>query len=235
MSSVRCPTLGLVRNRKYCNAGAAYQLLTGSLWPEREFTQARTNQSRKWCWFVCWSWIWGSEREKLPKKEATTEVMKRLAGFLGTRSMSHIQELSRTLQTAPASFHVVCKTFLEAWQELSFQGRVKAAFFHLGSTFRAGQSAAGPVSHGQQDTACSHSHHTTAFLPQQPVALGWGGGKGCLGSAPSYSLNLLLTSSQPIFGCWPRSRHCFPTAPFQKGLKEMSSVGFSLVCAKTIS
>lgn len=80
----------------------------------------------------------------------------------------------------------------------------------------------------------SHGCHTTAFLPQQPVALGWGGGNCCLGSAPSYSLNLLLTS-QPIFGCCPWSRHCFPTAPFQKELKEMSSVGFFLVCAKTIS
>lgn len=168
MSSVSCPTLGLVRNWKYCNAGAAYLLLMGTLWPETEFTQARTNQSRKWCWFVCWSWIWGSEREKLLKMQAARELMKRPAGFLGTHSTSHVQELSRTLQTAPASFHVVCKTFLEAWQELSFQGRVKAGYFHQGSTFREGQSVA-RVSEPQTAGCRSHSCHTTAFLPQRPV------------------------------------------------------------------
>lgn len=140
----------------------------GSLWPETELTQTRTNQSRKWYWFVCWSWIWGSEKEKLPKKGASREVMKRPAGFLGTHSMSHVQELSRTLQTAPASFHVVCKPFLEAWQELSLQGRVKAGFFRVGSTFREGQRAMGSrtLPGHQQLLCCSHS---TAFLPQQPL------------------------------------------------------------------
>lgn len=120
-----------------------------------------------------WGWIWGSERGKLPKKWATREVVKRPEGFLGTHSMSHVQELSRTLQTAPASFYVVCKTFLEAWQELSwFQGRVKAAFFHLGSTFRKGQSVAGvsePWTAGHCLAASSCSATPTAFLPQQPV------------------------------------------------------------------
>lgn len=47
------------------------------------------------------------------------------------------QELQRT---APASFHVVCKTFLNAWKDLCFHGRVKAGFLHLGTTFREDQS-----------------------------------------------------------------------------------------------
>lgn len=69
------------------------------------------------------------------------------------------------------------------------------------------------------------------FLPEQLVqqkqlAGGLGTGKCWLGSDPSHSPNPLLTPSQPILGCFPQSRHCFPTAPFQKGLKEMSSVAF---------
>lgn len=103
------------------------------------------------------------------------------------------------------------------------------------------------MSHGQQDAAWLPAaapplprlpHHgipTTAASATPAVAAGRGGGKCWLGSAPSYSLNLLLTSSQPIFGCCPWSRHGFPTTPFQKELKEMSSVVFFLVCAKTIS
>lgn len=73
------------------------------------------------------------------------------------------------------------------------------------------------------------------LVQHKQLAGGWGMGKCWFGSAPSYSLNPLLTPSQPIFGRFPWSRHCFPTAPFQKELKEMSSVAFSLVCAKTIS
>lgn len=69
------------------------------------------------------------------------------------------------------------------------------------------------------------------FLPEQLVqqkqlAGGLGTGKCWLGSDPSHSPNPLLTPSQPILGCFPQSRHCFPTAPFQKRLKETSSVAF---------
>lgn len=180
------------------------------------------------------------------------------------------QELHRT---APASFHVVCKTFLEAWQELCVQGRVKAGFLHLGTTFREDQSitvsqwamestvllfsslqpsATTTVAALREELAwvpdpsvcswCAHRQRgqvTTGFLPEQPVqhkqlAGGWGMGKCWFGSAPSYSLNPLLTPSPPISGRFPWSRHCFLTAPFQKELKETSSVAFSLVCAKTI-
>lgn len=42
-----------------------------------------------------------------PKKRATAEVMKRPACFLGTHSMSHVQELSRTAQNG-SSFLLCC-------------------------------------------------------------------------------------------------------------------------------
>lgn len=42
-----------------------------------------------------------------PKKRATTEVMKRPVCFLGTHSMSHVQELSRTAQNG-SSFLSCC-------------------------------------------------------------------------------------------------------------------------------
>lgn len=181
------------------------------------------------------------------------------------------QELHRM---APASFQVVCKTFLEASQELCFQGRVKAGFLHLGTTFTEDQtvtvsqwavdstvllysslqaSATTVVAAHKEELAwvpdpsvcscCAHRQRgqvTTGFLTERPVqnkqlAEGWGMGKCWFGSAPSYSHNPLLTPSPPIFGCFPWSRHCFPTAPFQKELKETSSVAFSLVCAKTVS
>lgn len=59
--------------------------------------------------------------------------MKRPACFLGTHSMSHVQEFSRTMQN-DSSFLLQClrKTFLEAQQEHSFQGGMKAGFFASG-------------------------------------------------------------------------------------------------------
>lgn len=180
------------------------------------------------------------------------------------RAMS--KSFQESHRTAPVSFRVVCKTFLEAWQELSFQGREKAGFLHLGTTLREGQNAAvsqwatdrtvfswpQPFSRCchccRQERTCSGLGQPTSLLTLCPRAERAGdhgiptraacavqAEKCWFGSAPSYSPNPLLTPSQPIFGCFPWSRHCFPTAPFQKELKEMSSVAFFLVCAKTIS
>lgn len=122
-----------------------------------------------------------------------------------------------------------------------------------------------PAHRQPADCGCYHSCHTQKKLPeckmtlllglvvttvrgqvtmgflseqlvqQKQLAGGWGMGKCRFGSAPSWSLNPLLTASHPIFGHFPWSRHCFPTAPFQKELKETSSVAFFLVCAKTVS
>lgn len=102
--------------------------------------------------------------------------MKRSVGFLGTHSMSHVQELSRTPQRAPASFHVVCKTCLEARQELSFQGRMKAGFFHLQHVQRRPECSrdqwamdSTTLPGRQQPLHRSHGCCTTAFQPQQPA------------------------------------------------------------------
>lgn len=198
--------------------------------------------------------------------------MKRPACFLGTHSMSHVQELSRTAENG-SSFLSCClqnlpKRLKRPLLPRQGEGWVFASGHHIQRRpeFNRESVSCGQHSAAVQLTAsisyyrgcCTQGRtclgprplYLLLLCPQAeragdhriPIreasakqAAGRGMGKCWFGSAPSYSLNPLLTPSPPIFGCFPWSRHCFPTAPFQKQLKETSSVAFSLVCAKTAS
>lgn len=219
-------------------------------WPGFEVLEGKSYQLNKW---------------------ATAEVMKRPACFLGTCSMSHVQELSRNAQNS-SSFLSCClqnlpRSLTRALLPGPGEGWVFASGHHIQRsitvsqwamestvllfsslqpsvtiTFAALREELAWVPDPSSCSCCAHRQRgqvSTGFLPEQPVqhkqlAGGWGMGKCWFGFAPSYSLNPLLTPP-PISGCFPWSRHCFLTAPFQKELKETSSVAFSLVCAKTIS
>ena len=197
--------------------------------------------------------------------------MKRPACFLGTYSMSHVQELSRTAQNSSSSLSHCLQNLPRSLTKALLPGQGEGWLFASGhhiqrrpeptraSKLQTAQNCSAGYGRSASTAAaalgkepawvqddpslCSRRAHrqrgqvTTGFQPERLVqprqlAGGWGTGKCWFGPAPSYSLNPLLTPSQPIFGRFPWSRHCFPTAPFQKELKEMSSVVFCLVCAK---
>lgn len=78
-------------------------------------------------------------------------------------------------------------------RSLSFQGRVKAGFFHLGSTFRAGQSAAGvsepwAAGHCLAATAAPAQHSCPSSQCSTREAVGWGGGNDALDPLPLTAL-----------------------------------------------
>lgn len=138
--------------------------------------------------------VLNSGREKLPAKEPSIQ-----RGDEKTRLFSRHwfhepcpRVFKNCAERLQLPFMLFAKTFLEAQQECSFQGRMKAGFLHLGTTFREGQSVT--VSQWAADS-------TTLFgwlhpLPQLPHAA-----KNLPGSKMTPLFALLMTTAGE--GRWP--------------------------------